>query len=77
VWNTSPIESTFAHCPKPHLVTRDLGSKAAASIQASKLILAAHGCRRAVNAPYLVPLARAAPASNAVVWFEFAVSRRR
>jgi transposase-like protein len=56
---TNPIESTFATVRLRTNVTKGPGSRAAGIAMAYKLIDAAQGRWRAVNAPHLVPLVRA------------------
>jgi len=56
---TNPIESTFATVRHRTKVTKGPGSKAAGIAMAFKLIEAAQGRWRAVNAPHLVALVRA------------------
>jgi putative transposase len=56
---TNPIESTFATVRLRTKVTKGPGSRAAGIAMAYKLIDAAQGRWRAVNAPHLVPLVRA------------------
>jgi transposase-like protein len=56
---TNPIESTFATVRHRTKVTRGPGSRAAGLAMAFKLIEAAQGRWRAVNAPHLVALVRA------------------
>ena len=56
IWN--PIESTFATVRHRTKVTKGPGSKAAGLAMAFKLIEAAQGRWRAVNAPHLVALVR-------------------
>ncbi len=56
---TNPIKSTFATVLPRTKVTKDPGSRAAGLAMAFKLIEAAQGRWRAVNAPHLVALARA------------------
>lgn len=56
---TNPIESTFATVRHRTKVTKGPGSKAAGLAMAFKLIEAAQGRWRAVNAPHLVALVRA------------------
>ncbi len=56
---TNPIESTFATVRHRTKVTRGPGSRAAGLAMAFKLIQAAQGRWRAVNAPHLVALVRA------------------
>ena len=55
---TNPIESTFATVRHRTKVTKGPGSKAAGLAMAFKLIEAAQGRWRAVNAPHLVALVR-------------------
>jgi transposase-like protein len=55
---TNPIESTFATVRHRTKVTKGSGSKAAGLAMAFKLIEAAQGRWRAVNAPHLVALVR-------------------
>jgi len=57
---TNPIESTFATVRHRTKVTKGPGSKAAGLAMAFKLIEAAQARWRAVNAPHLVALVRAA-----------------
>ncbi|MGB9305260.1 MAG: IS256 family transposase [Mycobacterium sp.] len=56
---TNPIESTFATVRNRSKVTKGPGSRAAGIAMAFKLIEAAQGRWRAVNAPHLVALVRA------------------
>src|SRR5947209_13869576 len=56
---TNPIESTFATVRLRTKVTKGPGSRAAGIALAYKLIEAAQGRWRAVNAPHLVALIRA------------------
>jgi transposase-like protein len=56
---TNPIESTFATVRHRTKITRGPGSRAAGLAMAFKLIEAAQGRWRAVNAPHLVALVRA------------------
>ena len=56
---TNPIESTFATVRLRTKVTKGPGSRAAGLAMAYKLIEAAQGRWRAVNAPHLVGLVRA------------------
>jgi transposase-like protein len=56
---TNPIESTFATVRNRSKITKGPGSKAAGIAMAFKLIEAAQGRWRAVNAPHLVALVRA------------------
>ena len=56
---TNPIESTFSTVRLRTKVTKGHGSKAAALAMAFKLIEAAQGRWRMVNAPHLVALVRA------------------
>ncbi len=56
---TNPIESTFATVRHRTKVTKGPGSRAAGLAMAFKLLQAAQGRWRAVNAPHLVPLVRA------------------
>ena len=56
---TNPVESTFATVRHRTKVTRGPGSKAAGLAMAFKLIEAAQGRWRCVNAPHLVALVRA------------------
>jgi hypothetical protein len=56
---TNPIESTFATVRHRTKVTKGPGSRAAGLAMAFKLIEAAQGRWRAVNAPQLVALVRA------------------
>jgi transposase-like protein len=56
---TNPIESTFATVRHRTKVTRGAGSKAAGLAMAFKLLEAAQGRWRAVNAPHLVALVQA------------------
>ena len=56
---TNPIESTFSTVRLRTKVTKGPGSRAAGLAMAFKLIEAAQGRWRAVNAPHLVPLVRA------------------
>jgi len=55
---TNPIESTFATVRNRSKITKGPGSKAAGIAMAFKLIEAAQGRWRAVNAPHLVALVR-------------------
>ena len=55
---TNPVESTFATVRHRTKVTKGSGSKAAGLAMAFKLIEAAQGRWRAVNAPHLVALVR-------------------
>ena len=55
---TNPIESTFATVRHRTKVTKGSGSKAAGLAMAFKLIEAAQGRWRAVNAPHLVAIVR-------------------
>jgi len=56
---TNPIESTFSTVRLRTKVTKGPGSRAAGLAMAFKLIQAAQGRWRAVNAPHLVALVRA------------------
>ena len=56
---TNPIESTFSTVRLRTKVTKGPGSRMAGLAMAFKLIEAAQGRWRAVNAPHLVPLVRA------------------
>jgi transposase-like protein len=56
---TNPIESTFATVRHRSKVTKGPGSRAAGLAMAFKLIEAAQGRWRSVNAPHLVALVRA------------------
>ena len=60
---TNPIESTFATLRLRQRVTKGPGSRAAGVAMAFKLIQAAQSRGRAVNAPHLVALVRAAGAT--------------
>ncbi|KWX00842.1 Transposase [Carbonactinospora thermoautotrophica] len=57
---TNPIESTFATVRHRTKVTKGPGSRAAGPAMAFKLIESAQARWRAVNAPHLVALVRAA-----------------
>lgn len=57
---TNPIESTFATVRHRTKVTKGPGSRTAGLAMAFKLIESAQARRRAVNAPHLVALVRAA-----------------
>lgn len=56
---TNPIESTFSTVRLRTKVTRGAGSRTAALAMVFKLVESAQQRWRAVNAPHLVPLARA------------------
>ena len=56
---TNPIESSFATVHLRQRITKGPGSRAAGIAMAFKLIESARGRWRAVNAPHLLPLARA------------------